>query len=127
MKYQNLKRYFAALGIVAASLSANAQTTKKFIDPANMDMSVKPGNDFFTYANGKWIKNNVIPAKSTRWGSFNVLIQENTDRLLAILKEASAAKAPKGTLTQRVGDLYLSGMDSVTIEKKGFDPINIYL
>ncbi len=91
---------------------------KKFIDPANMDMSVKPGDDFFKYANGQWIKNNVIPAKSTRWGSFNVLIQENTDRLLAILTEASKAKAAKGTLTQRVGDLYLSGMDSVGIEKR---------
>ena len=100
---------------------------KKFIDRTNMDMSVKPGDDFFTYANGTWIKNNVIPAKSTRWGSFNVLIQENTDRLLAILKEASKAKAPKGTLTQRVGDLYLSGMDSVTIEKKGYNPISLDL
>lgn len=47
MKYQNLKRYFAALGIVAAGFSANAQT-KKFIDPANMDLSVKPGDDFYT-------------------------------------------------------------------------------
>ncbi len=100
---------------------------KKFIDPANMDMSVKPGDDFFMYANGTWIKKNVIPAKSTRWGSFNVLIQENTDRLLAILKEASQAKAPKGSLTQRVGDMYTSAMDSVAIEKRGYNPIKPYL
>jgi putative endopeptidase len=79
------------------------------------------------YANGAWIKNNVIPAKSTRWGSFNVLIQENTDRLLAILNEASKAKAPKGTLTQRVGDMYTSAMDSVAIEKRGYNPIKPYL
>lgn len=100
---------------------------KKFIDPANMDMSVKPGDDFFMYANGTWIKKNVIPAKSTRWGSFNVLIQENTDRLLAILNEASKAKAPKGSLTQRVGDMYTSAMDSVAIEKRGYNPIKPYL
>ena len=100
---------------------------KTFIDPANMDTSVKPGDDFFMYANGAWIKNNVIPAKSTRWGSFNVLIQENTDRLLAILNEASKAKAPKGTLTQRVGDMYISAMDSVAIEKRGYNPIKPYL
>lgn len=100
---------------------------KKFIDPANMDTSVKPGDDFFMYANGTWIKKNVIPAKSTRWGSFNVLAQENTDRLLAILNEASKAKAPKGTLTQRVGDMYASAMDSVAIEKRGYDPVKPYL
>ncbi|GAB2983079.1 M13 family metallopeptidase [Mucilaginibacter puniceus] len=99
----------------------------KFIDPANMDLSVKPGDDFFMYANGTWIKNNVIPAKSTRWGSFNVLRQESTDRLLVILNEASKAKAAKGTLTQRVGDMYASAMDSVAIEKRGYNPIKPYL
>ncbi len=100
---------------------------KKFIDPANMDLSVKPGDDFFMYANGTWIKKNVIPAKATRWGSFNVLRQESTDRLLAILNEASKAKAPKGTLTQRVGDMFVSAMDSVAIEKRGYNPIKPYL
>ncbi|MDF2430806.1 MAG: putative endopeptidase [Mucilaginibacter sp.] len=96
---------------------------KKFIDPANMDMSVKPGDNFFDYANGKWIKENAIPAKETRWGSFNILHQENTDRLLGLLAEVSKTQHPKGSLEQRVGDLYASGMDSVAIEKRGISPI----
>ena len=97
---------------------------KKFIDPANMDLSIKPGDDFFDYANGTWIKNNPIPAKETRWGSFNTLIQDNTNRLLGILNEVSAApNQPKGSLKQRVGDLYASGMDTLTIEKLGYSPI----
>jgi putative endopeptidase len=98
---------------------------KKFIDPANMDLSIKPGDDFYDYADGNWIKNNPIPAKETRWGSFNTLIQDNTTKLLDLLKEVSAtsAQAPKGSLKQRVGDLYASGMDSVTIEKAGYTPI----
>ncbi|HVS92507.1 MAG TPA: M13 family metallopeptidase [Mucilaginibacter sp.] len=96
----------------------------KFIDPANMDMSIKPGDDFFEYANGTWIKNNAIPAKETRWGSFGILHQENTDKLLNLLKDVSStAGQPKGSLRQRVGDLYASGMDSLTIEKRGYDPI----
>src|SRR3569833_4295983 len=96
----------------------------KFIDPANMDLSVKPGDDFFDYANGTWIKDNAIPAKETRWGSFNILRQENTDKLLGLLKEVSSSTgSPKGSLKQRVGDLYASGMDSLTIEKRGYDPI----
>lgn len=97
----------------------------KFIDPANMDLSVKPGDNFFEYANGNWLKHNEIPAKETRWGSFGILHQQNTDKLLNLLKEVSATSAsqPKGSLRQRVGDLYASGMDSVTIEKRGYDPI----
>ncbi len=96
----------------------------KFIDPANMDLSVKPGDDFFDYANGTWIKQNAIPAKETRWGSFNILHQENTDKLLGLLKEVSKTPGlPQGSLKQRVGDLYASGMDSVAIERLGYNPI----
>jgi putative endopeptidase len=122
-----LTHLMVASAVCVATTAFIIAPPKKFIDPANMDTSVKPGDDFFMYANGAWIKNNVIPAKSTRWGSFNVLIQENTDRLLAILNEASKAKAPKGTLTQRVGDMYTSAMDSVAIEKRGYNPIKPYL
>ncbi len=96
---------------------------KKFIDPANMDRSVKPGDNFFEYANGNWVKKNPIPGKETRWGSFGILNQENTDRLLALLKTVSETEHPKGSLEQRVGDLYSSAMDTVAIEKLGYDPI----
>lgn len=96
---------------------------KKYIDPANMDPSVKPGDNFYEYANGAWLKKNVIPAKQTRWGNFTILADENTKKLISLLNEASAAKAAKGSIKQRVGDLYTSGMDSVTIEKRGYDPI----
>jgi putative endopeptidase len=97
---------------------------RKFIDPANMDLSVKPGNDFFEYANGTWIKKNEIPADKTSWGSFLVLRDESTKNILTLLKEASTAKGQaKGSLKQRVGDLFASGMDSVAIEKLGYTPI----
>jgi putative endopeptidase len=111
----------------AVFLSAVAFTPgppKKFIDPANMDLSIKPGDDFFDYANGTWIKENPIPAKETRWGSFNLLRQDNIDKLLKLLNEVSNNKGqPKGSLRQRVGDLYASGMDSLSIEKRGYNPI----
>lgn len=96
----------------------------KFIDTANMNLAVKPGNNFFEYANGGWLKHNTIPAKETRWGSFNMLRQESADRLVIILDEVSKnANHPKGSVKQRAGDLYASAMDSVAIEKRGFDPI----
>lgn len=101
-----------------------APAPKKFIDPANMDPAVKPGDDFFEYANGGWLKTNTIPAKETSWGSFLMLRDGNKQKLLGIIEEASKTpNQPKGSIKQRVGDLYASAMDTVTIEKRGFDPI----
>lgn len=95
---------------------------RKFIDPQNMDMSVKPGDDFYQYANGNWLKQHAIPASKTSWGSFNELRDKSLDAMKSLLEEAS--KTPtKGRLYQMVGDFYVSGMDTATIEKRGFDPI----
>src|SRR5215469_5118499 len=98
----------------------------KYIDPANMDLSVKPGENFYLYANGNWIKNHPIPASKTRWGSFDVLREESSKRLQNLLEDA--AKNPnKDRLDQMIGDFYASGMDSAAIEKKGYEPIKAEL
>jgi putative endopeptidase len=124
MKVQHLKSYFAVLGIVAASYTAQAQAPKKLIDPANMDLSVKPGDDFYEYASGTWIKNNPVPAKETRWGSFNELRDFNINAVKSLVENAAADKsAPAGSVKRRVGDFYAAAMDSVTIEKLGYNPI----
>lgn len=119
-----LKSYFAALGIIAASYSAQAQSQAKFIDPANMDLTVKPGDDFYKYASGTWIKNNPVPAKETRWGSFNALRDFNINAVKGLVEDAAADKsAPAGSIKKRVGDFYTAAMDSITIEKLGYTPI----
>lgn len=125
MNTKHLKSYFAVLGIVAASYTSYAQQApKKLIDPANMDLSVKPGDDFYEYASGTWIKNNPVPAKETRWGSFNELRDFNINAVKSIVEEAAADKsAPAGSVKKRVGDFYAAAMDSVTIEKLGYTPI----
>ncbi|BAU55581.1 M13 family metallopeptidase [Mucilaginibacter gotjawali] len=125
--------HFMLIGLVGLSVSAfkvigdkkpgHKKPPMKYIDPANMDLSVKPGDDFYEYANGNWIKNNPIPGKETRWGSFGILSQGNTNKLLELLKTVSKTQHPKGSLEQRVGDLYASAMDTVAIEKLGYDPI----
>jgi len=101
---------------------------RKFIDPANMDLSVKPGNDFYTYAGGRWVKNNPVPPKETRWGSFNELREFNIQAVKAILERSSNDKSVlPGSLNKRVGDFYAAGMDSNTIEKLGGSPVLPYL
>lgn len=112
-------------GISTLTNTAMAQTTSKnfkFINPANMDMQVKPGDNFFLYANGSWIKNNPVPSSKTRWGSFDELRQTSLDRLKLLCEEA-AKNASKNDIYQRVGDLYAAAMDSAAIEKAGYTPI----
>lgn len=107
--------------------TANAQTSstknpKAYIDKSNMDLSIKPGDNFYLYANGKWIKNNPVPKSKTRWGSFDILRLNSSERL-KLLAEEAAADPSKDSIYQRVGDFYASAMDTVTIDKLGYDPI----
>ena len=108
--------------IFSENIFSQKNKTTQFIDPANMDASVKPGDNFFLYANGTWLKNNPVPASKTRWGSFDLLRQTSLDRLQILLNDASANDT-KDSLYQRVGDLYKSAMDSAAIEKLGYTPI----
>lgn len=109
----------------ALVITATAQPVQKgFIDKANMNPLVKPGDDFYTYANGTWIQNNPVPPKETRWGSFNQLRDFNINAVKTILEKAAAdVNAPAGSVARRVGDFYAAGMDSAAIEKRGYDPV----
>jgi len=95
---------------------------KKYIDKSNMDLSVKPGDNFFQYANGTWLKNNPVPASKTRWGSFDVLREESVQRLKNLLEEVGSSAGTE-TATRMIGDFYASAMDSISIESKGWQPI----
>ncbi len=98
------------------------------LDPANLDTTVKPTDNFFLYADGGWLKNNPIPAAYSRWGSFSELYDRNLDILHSIAEKAAAEKsASKGSDTQLVGDFYFSGMDTTAIEKQGIGALKPYL
>jgi len=126
MKQSMIKAAFTLFSIMLCT-GAGAQTTK-FIDPANMDFTIKPGDDFYTYAGGTWLKNNPVPAKETRWGSFNILRDFNINAVKKVLETSAADKTAKaGSVTKRVGDFYAAGMDSAAIEKRGADPVMPYL
>ncbi len=93
-----------------------------FIDRQNMNLAMKPGDDFYQYANGEWLKKNPVPASKTSWGSFNILREKSLDAMKTLLEDATKM-GNKGRLYQMMGDFYASGMDSTAIDKKGFDPI----
>ncbi len=126
----NYYKVFLSAAVCLLSMHASAQHDSKpvnkpfFIDKSSMDLSKKPGDDFYNYASGTWIKNNPVPAKETRWGSFNLLRDFNINAVKTILAEsANNKKAAPGSVEKRVGDFYTAGMDSLTIEKLGYTPI----
>jgi len=89
-----------------------------------MDLTVTPGDDFFTYINGTWNKNNPIPADVGRYGAFDELIETNRKQINGIIEEASKdSKLAKGSSKQKIGDFYLSGMDEAKIDALGYEPI----
>ncbi len=115
---------FSQKDVAKDGLTPGGLTPEKFIDPANMDTSVKPGDDFYNYASGNWIKNNPVPAKETRWGSFNVLRDFNIAAVRGLLDDAAKSQnAPAGSVERRVSDFYKAAMDSMRIEKMGYAPI----
>ncbi len=116
-----------ALILMAASCKHTEPTSAvyKMIDKGNLDTSVRPGDDFYQFANGNWRKKNPIPKSETEWGSFSE-VQENTYKALHAILDSAAAigNAPKGSIIQKVGDFYRSGMDSITINKVGMSPVS---
>ena len=116
--------------IAAAAVTVSACTHKTdvpvrtvFFDKSGMDTTVKPGDNFFLYANGKWIKNTKIPGTENSWGSFNILYNDNQEKLHTILEDLSSKDNADGSKEQKVADLYKSGMDTATIEKLGYEPV----
>ncbi len=107
--------------LLTFSISTLAQT--KAFDPSRMDTSADVCEDFFQYANGNWVKNTEIPPAFSRWGTFNILQDNNQAVLKEILENASKTKAPAGSDAQLIGDLYTSCMDEVTIDKADAKPL----
>ncbi|MBL0104292.1 MAG: M13 family metallopeptidase [Bacteroidetes bacterium] len=90
-----------------------------------IDTTVKPGDDFFKYATGNWMKNNPIPESERRWGIANLVRNDIYEKLRNLSDEAAGnTKAEKGSNAQRIGDFWSTGMDSATIEKLGVTPLN---
>ena len=116
---------------VLTPLAARAQEPTKSdthgIAVGNMDPSVKPGDNFYQYANGAWIKRTEIPPDRGRIGVFTTLDDLSNKRTLGLIEEAVKENAPAGSNNRKVADLYTSYMDEAGIEAKGLDPLRPHL
>jgi putative endopeptidase len=92
-------------------------------DVAGMDRSATPGDDFFSFANGTWVKTTEIPADRSAYETFIVLAERAATRTRALIEEAAAGSAPAGSPQRMIGDYYASFMDEAAIEAKGIEPV----
>lgn len=98
-------------------------TLSSGINLENLDTTVSPVEDFYQFACGGWMKNNPLKDEYSRYGSFDVLAENNQVQLKEIITNAASSKNKKGSVAQKIGDLYNMGMDTVTIEKQGAEPL----
>ena len=125
----NIKLLYAAFLLVAlgSCTSNNEQAKGKFIETGYMDSAVKPGDNFFEFINGKWLDTVHIAETESGTGAFYDLYYKTRDRLHELLDSVSKTEQKAGSIEQKVGDFYASGMDSAAIEKRGYEPVKPYL
>lgn len=113
------------LSMTSCKNQSGDKNAKAIIDIADMDTTIKPGDDFYRYAAGAWLKKTTIPNDKSMVGAFDELQEENYTQLQTIMEEASKAssEAKKNSVKQQIGDFYKSGMDTNRIEKDGYNPI----
>lgn len=117
------KVLFAALLLSATTAFAQQEKLGSGIDKTNMDLTIKPGNDFYRYAAGNWMKNHPLDAEHTDNGAFTDLFEQNQKRIQDIILEYASKPQQKGSLGQKIGSLYNLRMDSVRLNKEGWAPI----
>lgn len=119
----NLKHLIPALAFAVTGASAQTTDLKSGLDRNGMDLSIKPGTNFFDYAGGNWRKSHPIPAEYSRYGSFEVLIENNERQLHDLIEQLAKESHPAGSLEQKIGDLYNLAMDSTRRNREGWTPI----
>src|ERR1700712_1866273 len=115
--------YLSMALLLAAGWKQDTDKDKKRVILTGIDASKKPGDNFFMYANGIWYDSAQIPASQSGVGTYSFMNYPQRIRLQGILDSVSASNNPAGSIAQKVGDFYASGMDTAAINKRGYDPI----
>ncbi len=124
----NISFFILSLAFNSSVFSSVSQDTNSPInDPLHLnwvDKNIPPSKDFYAYANGNWLKNNPIPPEYASWGTFNILNERVLNIIHQMLIKASKnTNTKQGSLEQKIGDFYYSGMDEALINKMGLSPL----
>ena len=122
----NTKFYFPILALalsVAACNDKKAATQTGGIDVANLDRSVTPNQDFYQFACGGWMQAHPLTDEYGRFGSFDLLAENNRKQMQGLIEELAAKKSEPGSVARKIGDLYNMAMDTVKLNGDGSTPI----
>ena len=117
----HFKCIFVSLAIIS-TYNMNAEQ-KRGVDRANLDPSVAPQTDFYDYACGGWMKANPLKPEFARYGTFDELRENNRVQLRELIMNLDTKNALQGSITQKIGDLYAMGLDSLRLNIEGAQPI----
>lgn len=115
--------YFSLALLLAGACKQASQTDTKHVVVSGIDNTKNPGDDFFAYANSIWYDTVQIPASQAGVGSYSFMNYPQRIRLQGILDSVSSTNSPAGSIEQKVGDFYASGMDMDAINKRDYEPI----
>lgn len=119
-----MKKIVLFAATMACMASCQNQTSKTpAIDPANFDLSIAPNVDFYQYATGGWQARNPLKPEYSRFGSFDVIAENNQKRINDLFQEMTKLDAAKGSVEQKISDLYKMGLDSARLNAEGAAPI----
>ena len=114
---------YAILSLAFTSTMTMNAETPKGVDRNNLDESIAPQEDFYQYACGGWMKANPIKAEYSRFGTFDKLGESSREQVKSLVENLDVKNAPQGSITQKIGDLYAMGLDSVRLNNEGATPI----
>jgi len=122
-----LKNILTMITFAATATMAAQSPLPSGLDKNNMNLSAKPGTDFFEYAGGGWMKAHPLTAEYARYAQFDALQETNRKQLRELIETMATQQAPQGSLQQKIGGLYRLAMDSVRRNAEGYAPIKNYL
>lgn len=121
MLMRKLLTIISFVGMATVAFSGTPLTTG--IDKSNLDLSAQPGVDFYQYACGGWMKAHPISGEYSRFGSFDMLRENNLKQLNELITGIASKGGPKGSIEQKIADLYNIALDSAKLNKDGYTPI----